>query len=175
MTHASTSSLRHFLRNLQANIFVPNCVVALLIHLIMMPLVPLVVPCFFFISSSNAFSLDLSSKINAGSIPQIGNPVICAISSIVMGMGLSNHISSPCVIANSFLMHDVVYWPLPKCGSFSKPKILVLSNPASHWCGWLIVSPSWVMHMVCIRTLYPSSENLVSSDTSWSEYLSFLT
>jgi hypothetical protein len=141
----------------------------------MMPLVPLAVPYFFFISSANAFSLDLSSRINAGSIPRIGNPVICAISSIVMGMGLSSHISPPCVTANNCLMHVVAYWPLPKCGSFSKPKILVLSSPAAHWCGWLIISPSRVMPMVCIKTLCASSGNLVSSDTSWLEYLSFPT
>jgi hypothetical protein len=135
MTLASTSSLRYFLSNLQANIFAPNCVVALLIHLIMMPLVLLVVSYFFFISSANAFSLDLSSRINAGSITQVGNPVICALRSTIMRTGLSNHMPPPCVTANSFLTHVFVYWPLPKCGSFSKPKIIVLSGLATHWCG----------------------------------------
>jgi hypothetical protein len=132
MTPAGTSSLRHFLRNFQAKIFAPNCVVALLIRLIMMPLIPLAVPYFFFISSANALSLDFSSRINARSIPRVGNPVICAIRSTVMGMGFSSHMSPPCVIANSCLMHVVAYWPLPKCGSFSKPNIHVLSNPAAH-------------------------------------------
>jgi hypothetical protein len=141
----------------------------------MMPLVPLEVPYFFFISSTNAFSLDLSSRINTGSIPWIGNPVICAIISTVMGTGFSSHISPPCVIANIFLTHVVVYWPLPKCGSFRKPKIHVLSSPSTHWCGWLIVSPSQVTPMVYIKTRCKSSGNLVWYDTSWSEYLSFPT
>jgi hypothetical protein len=126
MTPIGTSSLRHFLRNFQAKIFVPNCVVALLIHLIMMPLVPLAVPYFFFLSSSNAFSLDFSSRINVGSIPWVGNPMICVIRSAIMGIGLSSHVSPPCVTTNNFLTHVVAYWPLPKRGSFSKPNILVV-------------------------------------------------
>jgi hypothetical protein len=44
MTLASTSSLQHFLSNLQAKIFAPNYVVELLIYLIMMPLIPLALP-----------------------------------------------------------------------------------------------------------------------------------
>jgi hypothetical protein len=47
MTPAGTSSLQHFLSNLQAKIFAPNCVASLLIHLIMMPLVHVAVPYFF--------------------------------------------------------------------------------------------------------------------------------
>jgi hypothetical protein len=131
----------------------------------MMPLVPLAVPYFFFIYSANAFSLDLSSRIDAGSIPHVGNPVICVISSTVMGTGLSSDMSRPCVSVNSFLTHVVTYWPLPKCGIFNKPKILVLSSPVAHWCGWLIVSPSWFTDMVCVKTLCESSGNLVLSDT----------
>jgi hypothetical protein len=88
MTHAGTSSLWNFLNNLQAKIFAPNCLAGLLIRLIIMPLVPLAVPYFFFISSTNAFSLDLSSRINTGSIPRLGSPVICAISSKFMGAGV---------------------------------------------------------------------------------------
>jgi hypothetical protein len=175
MTPTGTSSLWLFLSNLQAKIFVPNCVAELLIHLIIMPLIPLTVPYLFFISSASNFSLDFSSRINARSIPRVGKPVICAICSTIMGTGFSSHMSPPCVTANNFLMHVVVYWPLPKRGSFNKPKILVLSNPIAHRCGWLIVSPSCVTPMVCINTLYTSSGNLVSSDTSWYEYLSFPT
>jgi hypothetical protein len=99
--------------------YFPNCFIALLIYLIIIPLVPLAIPYFFFISSANAFSLDLLSRIYAGSMPRLGSPVIYAISSIVMGTGLSSHISPLCVTANSFLTHVVAYWPLPKCGSFS--------------------------------------------------------
>jgi hypothetical protein len=175
MTPAHTSSLRHLLSNLQANIFAPNCVAALLIHLIMMPLVPLVVPYFFFICSVDTFSMDLSSRINVGSIPRIGNPVICAISSIVMGTGLSSHMSPPCVTSNSCLMQVVAYWPLPKCSRFNNPKIHVFSKPTIHWCGWLIGSPNWFVLVVCINTFCARSGNLVLSDTSWYEYLSFLT
>jgi hypothetical protein len=141
----------------------------------MMPLVPLAVPYFFFISSASAFSLDLSSRINVGSIPRVGNPVICAIRSTVMGMGLSSHMSPPCVTANNCLMQVVVYWPLPKCGRVNRPKIPVLSSPVAHWYGWVISSPSRVVPMVSIKTLRASSGNLVSSDTSWYEYLSFPT
>jgi hypothetical protein len=135
MTHVGTSSLRHFLSSLQAKIFVPNCVMTLLICLIIMPLVLPSVPYLFFISSSNFFSLDLSSRISAGSIPLVGRPVIYVISWTVMGMGLSSHISSPCVTVSSFLTHADAYWPLPKCGIFSNPRIPVLSNPVAHWCG----------------------------------------
>jgi hypothetical protein len=132
MTPAGTSSLWNFLSILQAKIFVPNCVDALLIRLMMMPLVPLAVPYLFFISSANDFSLDLSSRINVGSITRIGNPIICTISSIVMGMGLSSHMSPPCVITNNLLMYVVVYWPLPKCGRSNRPKIPIFSSPAAH-------------------------------------------
>jgi hypothetical protein len=175
MTPTGTSSLRHFLINFQAKIFAPSCVAVFLIHLIMMPLVPLAVPYFFFISSSNAFSLDLLSRINTGSIPRVANPMICAIISTLTGTSFSSHMSPPCVTANNCLMHAVAYWPLPKCGSFNKPKIPILSNPASHWCGWLIVSPSWFTVMVYINTLCEISRNLVSFDTSWLKYLSFPT
>jgi hypothetical protein len=132
MTPAGTSSLQHFLNNLQAKIFAPNCVVSLLIHLIIIPLVPLAVPYLFFISSANALSLDLSSRINTGSIPQLDSPVIYVISSKVMRTGLSSHISPPCVTANSCLTHVVTYWPLPKCKIFSNLKILVMSSPTAH-------------------------------------------
>jgi hypothetical protein len=152
---------------------VPNCVDELLIHLIMMPLVPLEVPYFFFISFANTFSLDLLSRINAGSIPWVGNPVICSIRSTIMGMSLSSHMSPPCVTSKNYLMHAFMYQLLSKCGSLSKPKIPVLSILAAHWCVWLIISPSWVMPMVYINTLCASSRNLVSSDMSWYEYLSF--
>jgi hypothetical protein len=47
MTLAGTLSLRHFLNNLQDNIFSPNSVATLLICLIIIPLVPLAVPYFF--------------------------------------------------------------------------------------------------------------------------------
>jgi hypothetical protein len=175
MTPVGTSSLHHFLSKLQAKIFVPSCVATLLICLIIMPLVPLVVSYFFLISSANAFSLDLSSIISAGSIPRLGSPVIYTIRSTIMGMGLSSQISPPCVTANNFLTHDVAYWPLPKCGSFSDPKMPVRSNPTAHWCGWLIVSPSCLTTMFCIKTLGASSRYLVSSEMSWLEYLSFPT
>jgi hypothetical protein len=51
----------------------------------------------------------------------------------------------------------------------------VWSSPTVHWCGWLIVSPSWLTTMFYINTLGASSGYLVSSKTSWSEYLSFPT
>jgi hypothetical protein len=105
MTPTSTSSLWHFLCSLQVKIFMPNCIMTFLIHLIIMPLVPLSVPYFFFISSANVFPLDLSSRISARSIPLVGRPVICMISSTVMGTGLSSHTSPPCVTTNSCLMH----------------------------------------------------------------------
>jgi hypothetical protein len=152
------------MRNLQDKIFAPIYVDLLLICLIMIPLVPLAVPYFFFFSSANAFSLDLSSRINAGSIPRVGNSVICAIRSTGMGTGLSSHMSPPCVTDNNYLTHAI-----------SKPKIHVLSSPAVHWCGWLIISPSWFTVMVYIKTLYEIFGNLVSSDTSWSKYLIFST
>jgi hypothetical protein len=132
MTLAGTSSLRHFLNNLQAKIFTPNCVSALLIRLIIIPLVPLEVPYFFFISSANAFSLDLSSRINVGSIPRLGSPIICAIILTVMGMGLPKHISPLCVNANNYLTHDVTYWPLQKSRSFNNLKMSILSSPTTH-------------------------------------------
>jgi hypothetical protein len=154
---------------------VPNCAAALLILLIMMPLVPLEVPYFFFISSANAFSFDLSSIISARSIPWVSNPMICGLRSIVMGTGLSSYMSPPCATAKNCLMHVVIYVPLPKFGSFNKPKILVLSSPTAHWCGWLIISPSWFIAMVFIKILCASFRNLVSSDTSLLEYLSFPT
>jgi hypothetical protein len=135
MTHAGTLSLRNFLRSLQSKIFAPNCFATLLIHLIIMPLVPLSMPYFFFISYANVFSLDLLCKIITGSVPRVGRLVVCTISSTVVGMSLSNHISPPCVTANSFLMHDDAYWPLPKCGIFSDPRIHVLSSPVDQWCG----------------------------------------
>ena len=135
MTPTGTSSLWHFRSILQATIFVLNCVATLLICLIIMPLVPLSVPYFFFISSANAFSLDLSSIISAGSIPPVGRPVICTISSTVMGADLSSHTSPPCVTYNSCLTHAIAYWPLPKCGIFSNPRIHVLSSLVAHWCG----------------------------------------
>jgi hypothetical protein len=174
-TPAGTSSLWYFLSKLQDKIFAPNCVDVLLICLMTMPLVPLAVPYFFFISSASAFFLVLSAKNNAGSIPRIGNPIICAIISTVMGMGLSSHMSPPCVTANSFLTHVFVYLPLPKCGRSSRPRILVFSSPVSHWYGWLISSPTLIVPVICINTLCASSENLASYSTSWSEYLSFLT
>jgi hypothetical protein len=132
MTHADTSSLWNFLSSLQANIFVPNCIVTLLIHLIIMPLVPLSVLYIFFISSTNVFSLDLSSRINAGYIPRVGGPIIYVISLTVMGKGLSNHTSPPCATSSSFLTHADTYWPLPRCGIFSNPRIAILSNPVAH-------------------------------------------
>jgi hypothetical protein len=107
MTPAGTSSLQHFLSNLQDKIFAPNYVARLLIRLIIMPLVPLAVPYFFFISYANAFSLDLSSRISTGSIPRLGSPVIYALRSTIMGMGLSRHISPPFVTANSWLTHAI--------------------------------------------------------------------
>jgi hypothetical protein len=135
MTPIGTSSLRHFLSSLQDKIFAPNCVAALLICLIIMPLVPLSMPYLFFISYANIFSLDLLSIISAGSIPRVGSPIIYAISSTVMGMILSSHTSPPCVTANNCLMHAITYWPLLKCGIFNNPRIPVLSSPVAHWCG----------------------------------------
>jgi hypothetical protein len=133
ITLAGTSSLRHFLSNFQAKIFAPNCVVALLIHLMMIPLVPLSVSYFFFIYSTISFSLVLSSKNNAGSIPWIGNLVRFAIRSIVMGMVLSIHITPPCLTSNNYVMHVIAYWPLPKCGRSNRPKIPIFSIPVPHW------------------------------------------
>ena len=69
MTPDGTSSSWHFINNLQDKIFSPSYVATLLIRLIIMPLVPLVVSYFFLISFASDFSLDLSSRINAGSIP----------------------------------------------------------------------------------------------------------
>jgi len=154
---------------------VPSCVVSLLIYLIIMSLVLLAVMYFFFISSTSKFSLDLSSIINAGSIPQLGSLVFCAIRSTIMGTSLSNQISPPFVTTNSYIIHAVTYWPLPKCGSFSNPKMHVRFSPIAHWCGWLIVSPSWLTTIFFIKTLGAISRYLVSSNTSCSEYLSFPT
>jgi hypothetical protein len=140
-----------------------------------MPHVPLSVPYFFFISSANAFSLGLSSNISVGSIPQMGSPVICVISSIVMETSLSSHTSPPCVTANSCLTHADAYWPLPKCGIFNNPRILVLSSPAAHLRGLVIVPPRGFTAIVSEKTCGASYGYFLSSTTSWSKNLSFPT
>ena len=140
-----------------------------------MPLVPLSVPYFFFISSANVFSLNLSSIISVVSIPPVVKPVIYMISLTVMGMGVSCHTSPPCVKANNCLTHANVYWPLPKCGIFNNPRILVPSGWVAHWCGWVMVSLSWFMTIFCIKTCGARYGYLVSSAMSWYEYLSFPT
>jgi hypothetical protein len=148
-TPTGNSSLRHFLSNLHAIIFGAILFVASLICLIMIPRDPLCLPYFFFISSSNAFSFDLSSRSCVGSSPHDGSPVMYAIISTFIQMSFSSHRYPPWVTSISFLTYCLCIGPSQSVGCPTSLESHFLASLVAHWTGWLIGSPKGPIPTVC--------------------------
>jgi hypothetical protein len=138
MTLTVTSSLRHFWSIFHTMILVAIIFVASLILFIMILHKPLSMPYVFFISSTRAFSLVLSSRFYAGLLPIVGRPMMKEMSSTSIDTSSSSHTNPLWRTSNNCFTQLFASFPLPKWGILSKFKMPVLARSDSHCFGCLL-------------------------------------
>jgi hypothetical protein len=126
-----TYSFWHLCINLQPS----SCFVGSLMLLMMIPMLPLSAPYLALISSEMDFTLVLSCRYFYGFSPFMGSPVIYAMRSTLIGIGLSIHKIPLCTLTNNYLTHPFMCFSHPKCGMSNKFMLSVLYSPRIHCAG----------------------------------------